>query len=253
MSWWKAKQKTSLLVGACTDVGMVRTENQDAYGQFSRNGASGPDEQLFVLADGMGGHVDGREASQLAVEQVHRTFFASAEKSVAERLLKALETANQQIIQRSQDRDGVEKMGTTCTALVVREDEAYVAHVGDSRAYRISRDEMLQLTHDHTIVDEMRRQGLLTESEARTHPRRHALTRALGIDSVLQVDLLDPLPVHSGEWFLLCSDGLAGVELDEIRSVVTTQPAQKACEQLVRMANDRGGHDNVTVIIVQVQ
>lgn len=252
MSWWKAKQKTSIEVGVCTDVGMVRTENQDAYGQFSRNGASGPDERLFVLADGMGGHVDGREASRLAVEEVHRTFFASPEESVAGRLLKALEAANEQIIQRSHDRSGVEKMGTTCTALVVREEEAYIAHVGDSRAYRISQDEMLQLTHDHTIVDELRRQGLLTESEAQTHPRRHALTRALGIESMLQVDLLDPLPVQPGDWFLLCSDGLAGVELDEIRNVVTTMHPQQACERLVQMANDRGGHDNVTVLIVQV-
>lgn len=253
MSWWKAKQKAAILVGACTDVGMVRTENQDAYGHFDGNGSAGPDERLFILADGMGGHLDGREASRLAVEAVHHSYFESRDGSVGQRLLSALEAANNVIVRRSQDRDGVDRMGTTCTALVLRGDEAYVAHVGDSRAYLISSDEMLQLTRDHTMVEEMRRQGLLTEAEARDHPRRHALTRALGIERVVQVDLLDPLHVESGQWFLLCSDGLASVNEEEIRHVVTSLQPQPACEELVRMANERGGHDNVTVLLIQVQ
>jgi protein phosphatase len=253
MTWWKTKQASSLRVGASTDVGMVRTENQDAYGRFSPNGSNGPEEQLFVLADGMGGHVDGREASHLAVEEVNRAFFESSGSPVGRRLLKALEAANELIVQRSKDRSGIEKMGTTCTALVVREDEAHIAHVGDSRAYRITGDNTLQLTRDHTIVEEMRRQGLLTASEALTHPRRHALTRALGIEPVLQVDLLDPLPLRRGEWYLLCSDGLSRISEDEIRQVVTKQPPQEACDELVQMANERGGHDNVTVLLVEVQ
>jgi protein phosphatase len=253
MSWWKTKQMNTFRVGACTDVGMVREENQDAFGQFRQNGSSGTDEQLFILADGMGGHVDGREASHLAVEEVHRAFFKSSDGPVGQRLAKALEAANERIIKRSHERDGVERMGTTCTALVIRQNEGYIAHVGDSRAYRINRNEMHQLTRDHTMVEEMRRQGVLTDSEARTHPRRHALTRALGIEPQLEVDLLDPLRVQAGEWYLMCSDGLSRVEESEIQQVVTSQDPQLACEQLVQMANDRGGHDNVTVLVVQVQ
>ena len=253
MSWWKTKQKTGIVVGASTDVGMVRTENQDAFGKFSGNGTSGPEEQLFILADGMGGHLDGREASRLAVEEVRRAFFAAPQRPVGQRLLGALEAANEVIIQRSKDRTGAEKMGTTCTVLLICDEQAYIAHVGDSRAYQISRSGVLQLTRDHTMVEEMRRQGLLTDDEARSHPRRHALTRALGIEPVVQVDLLDPMPVHAGEWFLLCSDGLAAVETDEMQAVVISRPPQEACDELVRMANDRGGHDNVTVLLVQVQ
>ena len=252
MSWWKSKHKSLLRVGASTDVGMVRDENQDAYGQFAQNGSSGTEEQLFILADGMGGHVDGREASRIAVEEVHRSFFATSDGSVGRRLAHALEAANERILKRSQERNGVEKMGTTCTALVVRRDEVHIAHVGDSRAYRITRDEMRQLTHDHTLVEEMRRQGVLTDAEARTHPRRHSLTRALGIEPTLQVDLLDPFPARAGDWYLMCSDGLSRVDETEIREIVTTQEPQQACEDLVRMANDRGGHDNVTVLVVQV-
>ncbi len=253
MPWWKTKHASTIRVGACTDVGMVREENQDAYGQFQQNGASGSDEMLFVLADGMGGHVDGREASHIAVEVVRQTFFDSSDRSVSRRLLKAVEAANDRIVRRSEAHAGADKMGTTCTALVVSDDEVHIAHVGDSRAYRITRDKTIQLTRDHTLVEEMMRQGVLTESEARTHPRRHALTRALGIEPVLQVDLLDPLPIESGQWYLMCSDGLSRVEADEIRRVVTTQPPQQACEQLVQMANDRGGHDNVTVVLVQIE
>ena len=253
MSWWKTKQRTGIIVGASTDVGMVRTENQDAFGRFTGNGSSGPEEQLFILADGMGGHLDGREASRIAVEEVRRAFFAAPDKSIEQRLLDALKAANEMIIQRSKDRTGAEKMGTTCTVLLVCDDQAYVAHVGDSRAYHLSRSGVLQLTRDHTMVEEMRRQGLLTDDEARSHPRRHALTRALGIEPVVHVDLLDPMPVQSGEWFLLCSDGLAAVEPEEMLAIVTSRAPQEACDELVRMANDRGGHDNVTVLLVQIQ
>lgn len=253
MSWWKTKNANTIRVGACTDVGMVRSENQDAYGQFRDNGASGSEEQLFILADGMGGHVDGREASHLAVEEVQKAFFTPAEASVSRRLLSAFEAANERIVRQSEGYDGVEKMGTTCTALVLTGDEVHIAHVGDSRAYRITRDAVIQLTRDHTLVEEMMRQGVLTESEARNHPRRHALTRALGIEPVLQVDLIDPLPIRPGEWYLMCSDGLSRVDDDELRTVVTSEAPQHACERLVQMANDRGGHDNVTVLLLEIQ
>lgn len=252
MAWWKTKHAAAVRVGACTDVGLVRDENQDAYGQFQTDGSSRSDEQLFLLADGMGGHVDGSEASRLAVDIVRSTFFASGEPNVDRRLLRAFETANEQIVRRSSDFEGAEKMGTTCTALVVGSENVHIAHVGDSRAYRITRDSIVQLTRDHTLVEEMMRQGVLTESEARTHPRRHALTRAMGIEPVLQVDLLEPFPARSGEWYLMCSDGLSRVSDAEIRSVVTSLAPQEACERLVEMANERGGHDNVTVLLVQI-
>ncbi len=143
-------------------------------------------------------------------------------------------------------------MGTTCTVMALVNGHLHMAHVGDSRAYRIDKHGMQQLTRDHTLVEELRRQGVLTADEARTHPRRHALTRALGIQPDLKVDVHEAMPVVAAQSYLLGSDGLAPVSEEEVWQVILTEPPQQACEHLVQMANDRGGPDNITVLIVSI-
>ncbi|GIV60322.1 Stp1/IreP family PP2C-type Ser/Thr phosphatase [Rhodocaloribacter litoris] len=251
MRWWKPNRKSPVRVGACSDVGRVRTENQDAYGCFPAGEEAG--ERLFVVADGMGGHAHGREASHLAVEVIREVYFAGRRGPAGERLRRALEQANARVYARAQQGStGPERMGTTCTALVLDGEHAHMAHVGDSRAYRIDARGIRQLTRDHTFVNELVGQGILTPDEAQHHPRRHALTRALGIQPTLQVDVLENLPVQERQTFVLCTDGLAPVSEAEIREVVEALPPQEASEKLVRMANERGGPDNVTVLVVAV-
>lgn len=250
MSWWKTKRKYKVHVGVLSDVGQVRTANQDSFGQFPVTPEQSVKERLFIVADGMGGHARGEEASQLAVEALQEAFFDGEQWSIGERLRRAFEKANTRVYELGRATLAHDTMGTTCTAMVLVNGHVHMAHVGDSRAYRIDADGIKQLTRDHTLVEELRRQGVLTEDEARTHPRRHALTRALGIQPTLQVDVLEAMPIRVPQYYLLCSDGLAPVSETEIQQVVLNYPPQQACERLVQMANDRGGTDNVTVLIV---
>jgi len=252
MNWWKPKNKYVVDVGVCSDVGQVRTENQDAYGHFPEGSTKHTPERLFIVADGMGGHARGEEASQLAVAVLQQTFFDEGQWSVGERLRRAFEAANTRVYELGQAGDGRETMGTTCTALALVNGHVHLAHVGDSRGYRVDDQGMDQLTRDHTLVEELRRQGVLTEDEARMHPRRHALIRALGIQPTLEIDVLDAMPVAAPQYYVLCSDGLAPVSDEEIRQVVLAAPPQQASERLVQLANERGGPDNVTVLIVAI-
>ncbi len=195
----------------------------------------------------------GEEASRLAVEVLRQTFFAARAWSVGERLRRAFEVANARVFEQAHEGPAFRTMGTTCTALALVNGHVHMAHVGDSRAYRVDRHGIEQLTRDHTLVDELRRKGVLTAEEARRHPRRHALTRALGIRATLEVDVLEATTVKPPQTFVLCSDGLAPVLDEEIREVVDALPPQQAAERLVAMANERGGPDNVTVLVVAVQ
>ena len=252
MSWWKPKRKYEVQVGAYSDVGQVRNENQDAYGHYPEMPGRDTKERLFIVADGMGGHSRGEEASHVAVAALHEAFFAEQQWSVGERLRRAFEEANARVYALATAGMAPETMGTTCTAMALINGHVHMAHVGDSRAYRIDENGMEQLTRDHTLVEELRRQGVLTEAEARNHPRRHALTRALGIQPTLEVDVLEAMPVAVPQRYLLCSDGLAPVTEAETRQVVLTHPPQQAAERLVHLANERGGPDNITVLIVAI-
>ena len=253
MSWWKSKRPNAISYGAASHVGMVRSENQDAYGCFPNSGGEGGDEQLFLVADGMGGHAGGREASRTALVEVSRAFTADKTRSISERIADAFRQANLKIYDRARSEQGLERMGTTCTAMVLAGGRIYIGHVGDTRAYRIEGDQQIvQLTHDHTLVEEMRREGVLTDDEARVHPRRNTLTRAMGVEPELAVDVFDAGVVKSNQRFLLCSDGLADVSDEELASTVTNHPPQQASDMLVELANGRGGHDNVTVLVVTI-
>ncbi|HET6567174.1 MAG TPA: Stp1/IreP family PP2C-type Ser/Thr phosphatase [Rhodothermales bacterium] len=248
----KQGRALTIRVGASTDTGRVRSENQDSYGSFSPGEVLDSSDHLFIVADGMGGHARGQEASRMAVQVIRETYFGDRSDSVSQRLRFAFEAANREIHRLSGGDVRSETMGTTCTALAFCDGTLHLAHVGDSRAYRITRSEIRLLSEDHTVVASLLREGVLTQEEARTHPRRHALTRAIGVDASVSVDLVES-EVSAGACYLLCSDGLADVAPEEIQKVVLSKPPQQACDALVQMANDLGGFDNTTVLIACVE
>jgi len=236
---------TLLRSGSVTDVGRVRTVNED----FAVIGLT-----LFAVADGMGGHVGGEVASHTAIETLQHEF--STHPS-AEGLAQAVRQANQAVWERGLHDPDLRGMGTTLTAaaLVTTDegDRLVMANVGDSRSYRLHDGELVQLSHDHSVAEELVDRGELSEAEAAVHPHRHILTRALGVSDEVDVDLWQMTP-EAGDRYLLCSDGLTN-ELAEPRIagvLASTPDPQKAAEALVRLANENGGNDNVTVIVLDV-
>jgi len=235
---------------------MVRSDNQDFLGKFPEESldVSGPKGQLFIVADGMGGHKAGREASKMAVDAVSRTYFAEGtSKDIADALSSAFRSANHTIYTHSTSNPRFSGMGTTCTALVIQEDFAYIGHIGDSRVYQISKKRIVQLTKDHSKVAEMQRRGIITREEAKIHPERSHLYRALGTKAEAEIDLISQIPIGKNEYFVMCTDGLFNnVEDHEIHEIVLSQPPEKACKVLVELANVRGGQDNITIQIVHI-
>lgn len=253
MSWWKHKRQSPIAYAAATHVGRVRAENQDAYGCFPESATNGHGDRLFIVADGMGGHAGGKEASRIAIHEVPEAFFGARDLPAGDRLRAAFILANERIYDKAHSDESFSRMGTTCTALAVIDGHICIAHVGDTRAYRIAGDTIEQLTHDHTLVEEMRREGVITADEARVHPRRNTLTRALGVEPALEVDVYDIGALTPDDRFVLCSDGLAAVSGDELKEIVLGTDPKNATERLVSIANERGGHDNVTVVILHVK
>lgn len=224
---------------ARSDVGSVREHNEDSYLVKT---------PLFVVADGMGGHEAGEVASNIAVT----TMEAHAPKSTSpEALAAAVIKANEAVLRGAQDGTGKPGMGTTLTAAFVFEDEATIAQVGDSRAYLLHDGQLQRITRDHSLVADLIEQGRLTEAEARFHPQRSVITRALGSDPHMQPDLYT-LHIEEGDRLLLCSDGLCSMISDEdIEEILLDNPAPAhACDALVEEAIIAGGLDNVTVIVI---
>ena len=249
-----SKTGSALLYRCISHVGMVRKENQDSYGVFtSRHGRGRSRPVLFVVADGMGGHRGGKEASALAVKTIGKEFVSDGEGNMQVSLANALQAANAAICSAGRENPDLSGMGTTCVALAVKGSSVFVAHIGDSRAYSVTEDGILQLTEDHSVVADMLRRGLVTAEQARTHPERSVLYRALGADTSADIDIQPEHVVREEEWFVLCSDGLTNmVENEEIHRLVMAFPPKQACSRLVALANKRGGYDNVTVIVVHV-
>ncbi|MCG8608061.1 Stp1/IreP family PP2C-type Ser/Thr phosphatase [bacterium] len=239
----------------CSHTGLVRAENQDAYGKFPKDSKDlmAPLGQLFVVADGMGGHQGGQEASQMAVRIIQQVYASATDLSIPERLKNAFKAANDQILQHAHRNPQLQGMGTTCTALVLKDRQAYLAHVGDSRAYLINHAGIKQLTQDHSYVAEMQRQGILTAQEAKSHPQRSVLNRALGVKPTEDIDLIEGIMVEPDDHFLLCSDGLSTVSEKELYEVVMSNPPEAACNKLVQLANEMGGGDNVTNQIIRIE
>jgi len=231
---------------ASTDVGLRRRANEDSFAIAKELG-------LYLVADGMGGHNAGKVASTLATEHALKAIEAlqGAVASPAEKLRQAVACANREIHETARADADLSGMGTTLVALLATEDRVALAHVGDSRAYLIRNGRIRLLTDDHSLVGDLVRRRQITEDDAREHPHRHVLTRALGVAPSTQPDLaeLTPLP---GDTFVLCSDGLTTHLRDnEIRDLALREAdLQKNCDALVACANERGGVDNATVVLV---
>lgn len=231
-----------------TDVGSVRTVNQDSCGEFVLDAGY----RLLMVADGMGGHLGGEVASQATVEAVGQVFQRGVDDP-AGFLREAFTLANKRVFERSAADSNLHGMGTTGVALLIGPGRrAWLANVGDSRAYRSRGGRLEVLTQDHSWVHEEVRNNRLTLEEAAVHPRKNVLTRSIGVDPVVDVDVTET-DLEPGDRFLLCSDGLWGEVADaDIAAVVDGQEPEQAVRTLVDMANRAGGPDNITVQIALV-
>ncbi|MFM8827695.1 MAG: Stp1/IreP family PP2C-type Ser/Thr phosphatase [Actinomycetota bacterium] len=227
-------------LASASDVGRVRSDNQD------RDLLAPP---LIAVADGMGGHLGGGTAAGMAVEALRGV--GSTTDPTA--LLAALKEANRAIARAAMDDPDLTGMGTTATAALLEGGILYLVHVGDSRAYLIREGRIIQVTQDHSVVAEMVRRGALSADAAESHPARHVITRALGVDADIDIDALR-VDLEPGDVVLLCTDGLSGPVGDgDILELVEAAPTlEQAAEQLVQRANAAGGPDNVTVVLARV-
>jgi PPM family protein phosphatase len=235
-------------IASISDTGRQRANNQDTFGE----GRAQSGARWIMVADGMGGHAGGATASRVAVETVSSVVSTSpAAPDVA--LRAALEAANRVVHDEAQRNEDLAGMGTTGVAALFSADgQAFVANVGDSRAYRMRDGKLEQITLDHSLVAELHRRGIITEEEALVHPRRNEVLRSLGVEPDVVVDL-HRLDLQPGDQFLLCSDGLSGVVRDaEIAEVMHREAPAQAVRTLVDFANRRGGPDNVTVQIARI-
>ncbi len=232
-----------------SDVGQVRSANEDSCDTFRR--ADGA--QLLVVADGMGGHQGGATASRMTVATISEIFEQDASPDMAELIHRAVESANTRVYEKSQENSELEGMGTTVVAFVLDSDHrGTVAHVGDSRAYRYRRGQLEPITTDHSVVAEMHRRGLISAEEAAIHPRRNEILRSVGVLPEVEIEVAS-VEVEPGDRFVLCSDGLSGVvEDDEIAAVVQSETPGMAVDHLIRLANERGGPDNITVQVLAI-
>ncbi|MGA7991651.1 MAG: Stp1/IreP family PP2C-type Ser/Thr phosphatase [Thermoanaerobaculia bacterium] len=244
-----------------TDVGRKRRHNEDAYLIDEERG-------LFVVADGMGGHAAGEVASRITVESIQEYIAATGEEAESSwpfgfnsrvslegnRLTTAVEKANDKVMRAVQNRPELKGMGTTVVAALFDADRATLVHVGDSRAYLFRDGELRRLTDDHSWVQEQVNAGILSEDEAKSHPLKNVVTRALGGAAHVSVDLIE-VPVRTGDRYLLCSDGLTGMLADEeiFEHFKPGGSLESTARALVEVANVRGGVDNITAILVEVK
>ena len=246
-----------------THTGLVREVNED---RIHLN----DEDRLFVVADGMGGHAAGEVASGIAVEAVNDSIIHTRrdreltwpyayDDSLSydgNRLQTAIRLANNRIREAVEEESGYQGMGSTLVSLLVTEDRTTIGSVGDSRVYRYRDDELVLLTSDHSWVNEQLQEGMLTEEQAKTHPFRNVVTRALGSDSSVQVDILSNA-VEKGDCYLLCSDGLTGMvdeeEISGLLNGLSRRGVEAVCGDLVDAANRQGGNDNISVVLVRVQ
>ncbi len=258
-----AKTGSSRLIAVSaglTDVGRKRNHNEDSY-------LIDEQLQLYVVADGMGGHAGGGTASRIAVESIDQEMrgaqsagnnpFASdtplQDSPLPEFLRGAVEKACAAIFKAAQEDLRLSGMGTTVIALCIKGENALFAHVGDSRAYLVRGDLIQQVSEDHSLVNEQIKAGMITPEEAKHSRYKNIITRSVGYDEEVQVDVMG-LVAQPGDCFVLCSDGLANlVEDHEIREIVISHTPHEASKKLVDLANERGGDDNITVIVAAMQ
>lgn len=243
-----------------SDVGVIRSHNEDCFD-------IDPENQVFVVADGMGGHSHGEIASRLAIDAIREFVDRTGDHDATlpfemdpnlgrhgNRIRAAIRVAHDKVLKAIRQDASLHGMGTTVVGLLLDGDSAAVAHVGDSRAYRVREGKLELLTQDHTWVNEQVVAGFLSEEQARSHPLKNVVTRALGGDAEVDIDVRE-WPVEEGDLFLLCSDGLTTMLTDDeiLARLRSQERTEEICGRLVRDANARGGYDNVSVVLVQIE
>jgi len=243
-----------------SDVGRRRERNEDAF-------LVNDERHFYLIADGMGGHLGGEYASKLAIETISEIVKALEDDPEmtlleGERVNKgdypgclryAIRIASQRIFERANEDVNLYGMGTTTVALLFRKNKAYIANVGDSRAYRIRDDKIVQITRDHSLVEEQIRAGLISAEDSRIHRLKNIITRSVGFQELVDSDV-DIRALRMGDRYLLCTDGLSNlVEDGEIKDIVVNSDLETAVSRLIDIANERGGDDNITVILTQVE
>ena len=251
------RARRGLEVAAVTDVGCQRENNEDSYlywepsedGDFSRKG------RLAVVADGMGGHEGGQEASRIATEAIQEVYAADFADGPQAALEAGFRRAHDKVIEYAAQHTQLRGMGTTATAIALAGNQLYFAHIGDSRLYRVHGQQISRLTRDHSYVGRLFENGVISAEEAEVHPQRHILTAALGTGPEIPPDAPEqPITLETGDSLILCTDGLWGLVADpEIRQIVAGNSVVEACHELVEKAKQRGGPDNITVIVLRLR
>ena len=243
-------------IGMLTDVGQVRPVDEDSILVANLSFGVNSESSKFLLlavADGMGGHAKGEEASKIALNAIARAVIPDLLNNTpfTKILEKGIQNANQDILDYTAKNPEASGMGTTSVCAVVKDNQIHLANVGDSRAYRVSDDEICRVTKDHSYVQALIDEGEITEEQAREHPRKNEITRAVGIMPSIEVDTMK-LTLDSDESLLLCCDGvIAHLSDDDIHKIIRDSPdPQTACQEIVDMANERGGSDNISLIIL---
>ena len=232
-------------------VGLVRSANEDFIGDFITK----DNLRVFVVCDGMGGHVGGAKASQTAVNSISEYFNGNPSGIVQVALKEAIEFANIQIYGEAQTNPNLSGMGTTCVVLAEKDGLLYLAHVGDSRCYIFSDNKLYRITKDHSYVQTLVDKGEISDAEMESHPRKNELTKALGISDSVEVEVVpDPIKAKKGDKFLLCSDGLTGLVTDKIiaKTIRDNSDLNSCVNQLIKLAEDGGGHDNISSDLIEV-
>jgi protein phosphatase len=234
-----------------SDKGKVRRGNEDYYaGEKVKN-----KEYVFVVADGMGGHRAGDVASRLGTLTFVKHYKKLRKKKlpIMEAMNRAVDKANGAILKKATADPRKRGMGTTFSAVIIADMKAYIVHVGDSRIYLIRRDQILQLTTDHTFVGKMVEEGRITEDEARDHPQKNILYMSLGAREAFEPELSEYFDIQAGDVFIMCSDGLNNmVNDDTIKEYAISYDSKNAVEELINLANSNGGTDNITVQVIHI-
>jgi PPM family protein phosphatase len=243
-------------LASLSDIGCQRENNEDSYSywegasqdQYERKG------RLAIVADGMGGYEGGQEASRLAVKTIEEQY-VNAPNGPQSALLDGFQIAHERIQKHASEHPDLHGMGTTATAIALIGNQLYFSHVGDSRLYLVRGSSISRLTHDHSYVSRLVEHGVISSEEAEFHPQRHILTSALGAGAEITPDYsTSPVTLQKGDVLVLCTDGLWGLlGEDEVQRISTGNAPSDACRELVRLAKERGGPDNITVQILRIQ
>mgnify|MGYP000844604146 CR=1 FL=1 len=241
-------------IGYKSHIGNMRAKNQDAYLVLEKSSAK---VIILAVADGLGGHNAGEIASSTLVKEIKDKFentnIIDEERIQEQEVIEIIKEINKIIYEMGSNDVNLSKMGTTLCLSIIANQQVHIFHVGDSRAYIINEKEILQLTRDHSLVEQLISQGEISREEAETYPNKNVITRAIGTDEEIEVDYYQ-CELKKGDTILLCTDGLTNeVEAEEIKDIINKHNCEEAVEVLVQKANEYGGHDNITVIVYKLE